>query len=217
MYPNNGAIAAHVAVCSAASFFRLPVFSGRFRFAPFGAFYYWHKLVHTPVLYRANVLSTRENFIYDCAPRQASENLPRPGPHRLRYVPLSYAPVACVTRSPNFPSFFACAAGASFRTPPIFRSRVPNFYCLRGPTPLVLKLAYFCRASSHTWPRLPVCGRVSVLAAFSAPCSGRFRAFLQLRSPPICHLALVNLGANRRSAERRCSACLHHLDLAGFM
>ncbi len=90
-YLNDGAIAAHVAICSAAGF------SGHFRFAPFGAFYYWHKLVHTPVLYGADVFLIRENFIYDRAPRQAAKNLLRPGPHRSQHVPLSHATVACVT------------------------------------------------------------------------------------------------------------------------
>ncbi len=38
---------------------------------------------------------------------------------------------------------------------------------------------------------------VSRLAAFSAPCSGGFCVFLWPHSPPICRLALVNLGVNR--------------------
>ncbi len=86
------------------------------------------------------------------------ENLPLPGPHRSRHI--CHATIAWVTPLPNFPFllFFARAAGASFRAPPIFHSRVPNFYCLRGPAPLVFKLAYFCCTSFRTLLRLRFCG-----------------------------------------------------------
>ncbi len=44
----------------------LPVFSGRFGFAPFGAFYYWRKLVLTPVLYGADVSRFANLFTIAC-------------------------------------------------------------------------------------------------------------------------------------------------------
>ncbi len=168
----------------------LPVFSDRFRFAPFGAFYYWRKLVHTPVLYGADVLSIRKNFIYDRAPRQASENLPHPGSHRSRRIPLSHATVAWV----SFHQISVCGC-QTFTACVVRHLQVLHIFAARP----------------------SVCSRISVLAAFSAPCSGRFRAFLRLRSPPICRFALLNLGANRRLSDRRFSACLQHLDLAVFM
>ncbi len=62
---------------------------------------------------------------------------------------------------------------------------------------------------------LSIHGRIFVFAAFSAPCSSGFCVFLQPRSPPICRLVLVNLGANRRSSDRHFFACLLHLELAG--
>ncbi len=56
----------------------LPVFTSRFRFAPLGAFYYWRKLVHTPVLYGADVFSIREIYSQSRATSSVFETLPRP-------------------------------------------------------------------------------------------------------------------------------------------
>ncbi len=63
--------------------------------------------------------------------------------------------------------------------------------------------------------RLSIRGRVSVFAAFSAPCSGEFHIFLRPRSPSICRLVLVNLGMNRCLSDRHFFVCLLHLELAG--
>ncbi len=170
----------------------LPVFSGRFRFAPFGTFYYWRKLVHTPVLYGADA-SRFTNFIDDRAPHQASENLPCPGLHRLRHVPLSHATrVSYPITEFSFFLLFAHATDAFFQAPPIFHSRMPNFYCLRSLAPLLFELTYFCRASS-------IRSRISIFAVFSTFC-----VFLRPRSPSICRLALINLGVNRHLSDGYC-------------
>ncbi len=140
------------------------------------------------------------------------ENLPRLGPHRLQHVPRA-ARLSCELLQRRILLFQPRVL--PFRAPPIFRSRVSNFYCLCGLAPPAFDFAYYCRASFRTQLRLSVHSCVSVFTAFSAPCSGGFRVFLQPHSPPICRLALVNLGANRPFVRPPFSTCLLHHDLAG--
>ncbi len=191
-------------------FVPLPVFSCHFRFVPLGAFYYWRPLVHTLVLYRANV-SRFANFIYDRAPRQASwkssaswaasfaTRPPEPRNCRMSY------PIA------EFSFFlFLLALWVLPFEPRRFSIRgCQTFTACAVQHLLFSNLRIF---AAH----LSVHGRVSVFAAFSAPYSGGFRVFWRPRLPPICRLALVNLGANWHSSDRCFFTCLLHLKLAGF-
>ncbi len=85
----------------------LPVFSGHFRFAPLGAFYFWRIVVHTPVFYGADV-SRFANFIFNRAPHQASWKFS--ASWAASFATRPPAPHDCP--SPNFP--FYCSHHGCF-------------------------------------------------------------------------------------------------------
>ncbi len=187
----------------------LPVFSGRFRFAPFGAFYYWCIVNHTPILYGADV-SRFANLIFNRTPRQASWNSSTswaasfatrpPEPHDCR---VSY-PIA------EF-SFLLL-------TPRVLPSEPRQFSVCGCRTFTACVVRHLLFSNSRI---IAVChfihDRVFVFAALSAPCSGGFRVFLRLHSLLICLLVLVNLGVNRPFVGPLFFICLLHLDLADSM
>ncbi len=133
----------------------LPVFSGHFRFAPLGAFYYWWSLVHTPVLYGADVFPIRKIYSRSCATlsvlkifhnrgrivRDTSPRATRPSPDLFYHQNLLFEPRVL-----------------PFWAPPIFRLRVPNFYCLCGLAPPGFNVAYYCHTAFRTQPRFHFCG-----------------------------------------------------------
>ncbi len=93
--------------------------------------------------------------------------------------------------------FIAHTAGASFQALPIFRLRVPNFYCLRGMAPPVFELAYYRRTSFCMRPHLHFCGTfchllrrgsVFFVASFAANLPPRACQFGH--ESPVCQTAI---------------------------
>ncbi len=136
--------------------------------------------LHTPVLYGADVFPIRE--IYSRSRHvKRFKNLPCPG----RIVCDTSPRATRLSRELFYHENLLFEPRVlPFRAPPIFRLRVPNFYCLRGPAPPGFDVTYYCCTSFHTQPRLCFRGifRPLLRRVFVFSCSLIRRQFAASRS-----------------------------------